>query len=340
MNLFVWNAQGCGNSSFIRTTKQYVRDHRPDICVFVETRISHRQADLVISSLGFPNSHRVEAQGFSGGIWLCWFDHVQISILSCHFQFIHCSISLPGSGDSFVATFVYTSPSRRYRYDLWKHLKSLSATVTRPWIVLGDFNATLSLVDRQGCSINSPDQSFQDMVLHCGLHDLGYSDPHFTWSRGSRSARLDRSFGNSLWFERYPHFFLHHLLRMKSDHRPIFLTSNDHSVPRRDRDFKYFSGWSLHPDFKRLVRESWDSIAPITDSIKLFSEAATKWNVEAKIRTRRKAVMSLMVDNGDWCTDHSILRDAATSFFRGLFDTDTDSPPSFPISVLFQRGGT
>ncbi|KAK9038002.1 hypothetical protein V6N11_022895 [Hibiscus sabdariffa] len=44
--------------------------------------------------------------------------------------------------------------------------------------------------------------------------------------------------------------------------------------------------------------------------------------------------MSLMVDNGDWCTDHSILRDAATSFFRGLFDTDTDSPPSFPISGL------
>ncbi|KAK8673189.1 hypothetical protein V6N13_111538 [Hibiscus sabdariffa] len=264
-----------------------------------------------------------------------WVSRTPIVLKRKGFQaFIHCSISLPGSANSFVATFVYASPSRRYRYDLWKHLKSLSATVTRPWIVLGDFNATLSLVDRQGCSINSPDKSFQDMVLHCGLHDLGYSGPHFTWSRGSRSARLDRSFGNSLWFERYPHFFLHHLLRMKSDHRPIFLTSNDHSVPRCDRDFKYFSGWSLHPDFKRLVRESWDSIAPITDSIKLFSEAATKWNVEAKIRTRRKAVMSLMVDNGDWCTDHSILRDAATSFFRGLFDTDTDSPPSFPISGL------
>ncbi|KAK8708541.1 hypothetical protein V6N13_059579 [Hibiscus sabdariffa] len=72
----------------------YVRDHRSNICVFVETHISHRQAEHVISSLGFPNSHCVEAHGFSSGIWLCRFDHIHVTVLSCHFQFIHCGISL------------------------------------------------------------------------------------------------------------------------------------------------------------------------------------------------------------------------------------------------------
>ncbi|KAK8633839.1 hypothetical protein V6N13_014674 [Hibiscus sabdariffa] len=176
---------GCGSRNFIRVTKQYVRDHRPDICVFVETHISHRQAELVINSLGFLNSHRVEAQGFSGGIWLCWFDHIQ-------------------------------------------HLKPLSSTINHPWIVLGDFNATLSLADRIGCSSNSPDQSFQNMVLHCGFQGLGYS------------------------------------------------------------------GWTLHPDFKRLVRDNWNSHLPITDTIKLFSEASAKWNIEVfgSIQRHKRILMA------------------------------------------------
>ncbi|KAL4319697.1 hypothetical protein GQ457_18G010960 [Hibiscus cannabinus] len=346
---------------FIRTTKQYVRDHQPDICVF------RKGFQAVFGFVGLIMSKsRFYPVTFSSFIAVSVCPDLQIVLLPLLFT--------PAPLEGIVMIYGST------------------------------LNHSLALSLVHGL--------FLDMVLHCGLHDLGYSGPHFTWSRGSRSARLDRSFGNSLWFERYPHFFLHHLLRMKSDHRPIFLTSNDHSIPRRDRDFKYFSCWSLHPDFKRLVRESWDSISPITDSIKLFSEAATKWNVEvfgsiqrhkriimarlrgvqrcldqrrtsnmlkleakllneletvlvqeellwkhkarvdwinfndrntsffhskAKFRTRRKAVMSLMVDNGDWCTDHSILRDAATSFFRGLFDTDTDidSPPPFSISAKF-----
>ncbi|XP_039000029.1 uncharacterized protein LOC120125740 [Hibiscus syriacus] len=43
-------------------------DHKPDVNDFVEPRISGPQADAVIATLGFPNSHRVEATGFSGDI--------------------------------------------------------------------------------------------------------------------------------------------------------------------------------------------------------------------------------------------------------------------------------
>ncbi|KAK8484124.1 hypothetical protein V6N11_079658 [Hibiscus sabdariffa] len=47
--------------------------------------------------------------------------------------------------------------------------------------------------------------------------------------------------------------------------------------------------------------------------------------------------MSLKLDEGDWCTDHSILRDATTSFFRGLFDADTAPPLPFPITGMFPQ---
>ncbi|KAK8586056.1 hypothetical protein V6N13_130582 [Hibiscus sabdariffa] len=136
-------------------------------------------------------------------------------------------ISLSTSSDTILATFVYANPTRHFQQDLWHHLVDLSYSINSPWVVLGDFNATLSLVDRQGCSSNLPECSFQDMVTDCGLHALDYSEPNFSWSHGNYSVCLDRFFGNAYWFEKFPNSLLHHLLRMKSGHRPILLSSDD-----------------------------------------------------------------------------------------------------------------
>ncbi|KAK8609857.1 hypothetical protein V6N13_093269 [Hibiscus sabdariffa] len=57
---------GCGHCNFIRTARQYIRDHKPDIVGFIETRISGFSADKIIA-LQFPNSYRVKADGFFGG---------------------------------------------------------------------------------------------------------------------------------------------------------------------------------------------------------------------------------------------------------------------------------
>ncbi|MBA0754494.1 hypothetical protein Gogos_020683, partial [Gossypium gossypioides] len=46
------------------------KDSHPDVISLFETRVSGRKADSVISRLGFPNSFRVEAVGFAGGIWI------------------------------------------------------------------------------------------------------------------------------------------------------------------------------------------------------------------------------------------------------------------------------
>lgn len=52
--------------------KEYLREFNPDIIVLVETIISGPKAVNVIRRIGFSNSHRVEARGFSGGIWVLW----------------------------------------------------------------------------------------------------------------------------------------------------------------------------------------------------------------------------------------------------------------------------
>ncbi|KAK8654880.1 hypothetical protein V6N13_107476 [Hibiscus sabdariffa] len=62
------DANGCGHRNFICVTREYLRDHRPDVCVFVEPWVSRCKADTIIVDLVFPNSFWVEAIGFSEGI--------------------------------------------------------------------------------------------------------------------------------------------------------------------------------------------------------------------------------------------------------------------------------
>ncbi|KAK5773021.1 hypothetical protein PVK06_049324 [Gossypium arboreum] len=45
-------------------------EHRPNIISLLETRVSGSKADKVIAKLGFQFSHRVEAVGYAGGIWI------------------------------------------------------------------------------------------------------------------------------------------------------------------------------------------------------------------------------------------------------------------------------
>ncbi|KAK8663563.1 hypothetical protein V6N13_083375 [Hibiscus sabdariffa] len=192
-------------------------NHTPDLVVFVEPRISGCKADSVIAALGFPYSHRVEAIGFSGGIWLAWYDSVSVEVIVNHFQFIHCRVTAKLSGQSVYATAIYASPSPACRKLLWPHLRRLADTIHSPCVLFGDFNATLHANDRIGC-IQTP-------------------------------ARLDRFLCNSYWDDTFPISVVSHLLRLCSDHRPILLQVGNSSLQHQKTRFRYFSEWLSHEDF-------------------------------------------------------------------------------------------
>ncbi|KAK8693502.1 hypothetical protein V6N13_071085 [Hibiscus sabdariffa] len=249
--IFCWNVQGCGDSRFLPAAKQFLRDNRPDVVVFVEPRISGRRADSVISALGFTHSHRVEAIGFSGGIWVPWYDTVQVDILVTHFRFLHFRVTNRALGSALLATA----------------------------ILFGDFNATLTADDRSGCAQSSrPSRAFQNLLYDYGLRDMGYQGPAYTWSRGAASVRLDRFICNSDFYETYPEFHVQHLLRMRSDHRPILLTIGRSLTSTRSSPFRYFSGWQTHGDFGRMVMDNWIDDASMTVTLQRFIMAADTWN--------------------------------------------------------------
>ena len=75
---------------------ELIRIHKPDIMGLVEPRIRGVQADSTCIKMSFHNWIRIEALGFSGGIWVLWKDCIQVNVLRTHLQFIHKQINSQG----------------------------------------------------------------------------------------------------------------------------------------------------------------------------------------------------------------------------------------------------
>lgn len=141
LKFFSWNCQGCASRKFLRAFQEYNVEHRPNIVCLVEPRVSGTKANIIIEKLGFNHSHRVEAVGFSGGIWIGWKDSIQIHIIRNHPQFIFLRVNNFIPNNSFFISFVYGSPDRAKRKLLWEDLKSVNSNLSFPWLIMGDFNA-------------------------------------------------------------------------------------------------------------------------------------------------------------------------------------------------------
>lgn len=71
-SIMFWNVQGAASKYFRQAFRTLVRSFNPTMNVLLEPCISGSKADAFIKFSGFERSHRVEAAGFAGGIWLLW----------------------------------------------------------------------------------------------------------------------------------------------------------------------------------------------------------------------------------------------------------------------------
>ncbi|XP_028773891.1 uncharacterized protein LOC114730946 [Neltuma alba] len=283
MSALIWNCQGAAKSSFYSVLKSFIKEHKPYLLVLVEPRISGEVASRAIKRIGLPNSHRVEASGFSGGIWVLWTDQIQVDILLSHWQFIHTRVHLPHTSRSFLFTAVYASPMNSVRIQLWSELSNLARSIFEPWAIAGDFNSVLYSSERrtstgrrrEGCP------HFLQFVNDCTLLDLGFSGPRFTWRRGLSFARLDRVLVNHHWFDSYSNTLVYHLPKIQSDHRPLKLSSGLNTIaPKQTQQFRFLAPWLTHPQFSQLVRNNWSTDRSLHQNIEAFSRVAARWNRE------------------------------------------------------------
>ena len=78
----------------------------------------------------------------------------------------------------------------------------------------------------------------------CGLMDLGFQGPRFTWTNKSLiwqtniKEQLDRGLGNVGWKLLFPAVEIHYLPRVKFDHYPILLIT-DSLEPKSPKPLRF-----------------------------------------------------------------------------------------------------
>ncbi|RVW49857.1 LINE-1 reverse transcriptase-like [Vitis vinifera] len=156
--------------------------------------------DSIARSIGagrFLGWRAVNAEGASGGIFICW-DRRALDMLdweegqftlSCRFRNIE-------DGNVWVFTGVYGPFTKAERNALWEEFGAIRGLWEDPWCIGGDFNITLFSRERSGQRrISSAMRNFAEIVDDLGLVDLPLQGGDFTWNGGLHNqtwARLDR----------------------------------------------------------------------------------------------------------------------------------------------------
>ncbi|KAL4332945.1 hypothetical protein GQ457_07G015390 [Hibiscus cannabinus] len=140
-------ALGVASMAFRSQLRTFVHEQHADVVGLLEPRVSGQCSDKIIAHMGFPNSYRVEAHGFSGGIWLLWQDTVTIEVLQISNQFINVFVRYRNGNHNFQLIVVYASPNAAKRKHIWQQLTALEPSSDIP-SVLGE--ASVYHLDRIG----------------------------------------------------------------------------------------------------------------------------------------------------------------------------------------------
>ncbi|XP_019186593.1 PREDICTED: uncharacterized protein LOC109181296 [Ipomoea nil] len=257
---------GVGGNAFLRALKNLLNIYRPSILSVFEPKVSGAQANEICKKLGFSDWIRVEAVGFSGGIWVFWRDPVE-----------------ENNQPPWLIASMYGSPTHHLRRRLRKDLRHSERNITGSWTASGDFNAVTSRDETSNYISFSAHRSsdFISWIQEEGLIDLGFSGPHLTWMKNGgdcapKGARLDRALCNTDWRLRFPGACVTHLARFASDHAPLLLQVQGGKHQPKVAPFVFQAAWLTHADARGVVERISDQ--SIMDNTRNLAAGLSAWN--------------------------------------------------------------
>jgi hypothetical protein len=225
-----------------------------------------KMMEKVRRQLGFDNLFVVDCVGRSGGLAMLWMAEAQIEIQNFSRRHINIIVRSYLSGITpWKLTGFYGHPVANKRDEGWSILRHISTLEPGPWICLGDFNEILNESEKWGGRSRPRGlmESFQGTLEACGLSDLGFKGPKYTWSNCQEGLdlikeRLDRVVANRSWCEFFREAEVWVGAAISSDHAPITLHVTGLAPKQlQRRPFRYEAGWELEPDYKRTVEKAW-----------------------------------------------------------------------------------
>ncbi|KAJ8445042.1 hypothetical protein Cgig2_022562 [Carnegiea gigantea] len=141
----------------------------------------------------------------------------------------------------------------------------------------GDFNAVLYKGDRMGGNeIQDHEvQPFSACIYDCGLQEVRYKGPYYTWTNKTMWSRIDRALVNTFWFSKFDYGHVNYLDNILSGHTIMVVETTICLKPKRL--FQFCEMWTRHTTFLPLIKSlTPDHISHPWQQLKSFLHNAQK----------------------------------------------------------------
>lgn len=135
---------------------------------------------------------------------------------------------------------VYGVPHHRFTSMTWDHIFNfVNDNLGKPVVCLGDWNEIMCDMDTTSGNVNKYRMcAFNNFVKQCGLFELGYSGPAYSWTNKRFSSipifeRLDRCLANAEWCSLLP-IQMSSIFLSCSVIMPLFLFPLLHNITNQD----------------------------------------------------------------------------------------------------------
>jgi hypothetical protein len=269
MKLAGWNCRGVGkdldSSAKMDYLARFMSSTSAHITFVSEIRTSRYKSSHLNSRFNTAGSFVVPSNGRSGGLWLLWTEEVCVSVKFYNQYMILAIVVNRTTNVNFALACIYGDPHHRHTRMIWDHVYNfVCENLGKPVVCLGDFNDIMCDMDTTSINVNKLRmRTFNSYVKQCGLFDLGFSGPAYTWTNKRFSSkpifeRLDRCLANAEWCTIFPNTNVFNLPIILSDHAPI-LISTDSKFQRPKLHFKFENWWTYEEDFRGVAKDAWNA---------------------------------------------------------------------------------
>ncbi|XP_050281349.1 uncharacterized protein LOC126722235 [Quercus robur] len=294
MNCVSWNCRGLWNPRRVRELSELVKAKSPNLVFLMETKKKNSYLERLRCRLKFDNLFIVPRRNWGGGLALLWMDELNLHIQTFSPRHINAVINLV-IDDAWCFTGFYRAPEVANLEDSWFVLRHLASQYNLLWVCIGDFNEIVKVEEKLGGAIRSEKkmQDFRDCQDFYGLKDLGFTGLPFTWCNmrfdGSLVwVRLDRVLATANWILKFPSIRLHHLQGLSSDHKPLWLASDDVNTRfyRPQKPFRFEAMWLKDDRCEEVVHSAWDMCrdGDTKDLLKAESDSMARRGGHARIK--------------------------------------------------------
>ncbi|PON60277.1 Endonuclease/exonuclease/phosphatase [Trema orientale] len=309
MIILAWNYRGLASRSTVLDLKAIITSFSPDILILSETKISSSSLSPKLQSFHFYNNVHVPPVGLSGGLCLAWKDGVDFEPTFLSKNVISGLVYSDPSNSPWLLSTIYGPPNLSDRATFWDNLSIMTSNFNGPWLLIGDFNGTLSSADKVGGNLLGPSVSLRSNVEELGLIPITQKGIRFTWNNHRKGkanirAKLDQGIANEDWFSLFPNASLKSLPVCTFDHCPLILnTLEDQGFLKRQ--FKFEAMWTRDNYSFYVVEHAWKplprlaSAANVCHKIAQTRIALSNWNknqlgkLKSNIAALRKAISEI-----------------------------------------------